>query len=208
MGGGHTRPCVEYVLQPLHPPEPRGLALGRCRSLAILAHTLFSREGYRWERISVRVSPRKATQKLKRIWPPGKKGSESRVGPPGLSRRLSRRLLRRCPYSSSIFDHFLSWVFLEDVRSRVVARHCSLAGFRSWKRTLSWRKTALLLCFAFVLDCAVCVRRLSAVLGSTGAGPQQPAAVRGSTAFAFSGCRLLHTDEVTFPALVIYICRY
>ena len=41
---------------------------------------------------------------------------------------------------------------------------------RSWKRKLSPRGTALLLCFVFMLGCAICVRSRRAVLGSTGAG--------------------------------------
>ena len=59
----------------------RLLALGRCRNLLTLACSLSSREGYQRER-----------KKHRGIKPSGEKGSESRIGSPGLSRGLPRRL--------------------------------------------------------------------------------------------------------------------
>ena len=41
---------------------------------------------------------------------------------------------------------------------------------RSWRRELSRRESALLLCFTFMLDYAVYVRRRRTALGSNGTG--------------------------------------
>ena len=71
-------------------------------------------------------------------------------------------------------------------------------GVRSWGRKLSRRETALLLCFTFVLSCAVCVRNLRTVPGGT----------RTGFSTVGSGRRFCCFRSESMPSVARRMCRY